>query len=97
MHVEILEHGCGGKLELVLARNRHIAGLTEHDLRDIEFVLAQRRAMGKTCTAEDGEHACGSAPDDNHLRHLCRACTREWPRPGRLDSDGRADAPADKA
>jgi hypothetical protein len=80
MHVEVLDHGSGDKPELILGRRKHICGLTEHDLHDIEFALAQRRAMSKRCDAETGEHTCGNAPDDGHLRHLCRACTHEWPR-----------------
>lgn len=50
---------------------------TEHGLRDIEFVLAQRRAMTSRCDEEDGEHTCGL--DTGHASgHLCRGCTRSW-------------------
>jgi hypothetical protein len=57
-----------------------LCGLTEHDLHDLEFVLAQRRAMSKRCTAEHSEHTCSLAP--GHIPdagHLCRACTETWP------------------
>jgi hypothetical protein len=59
---------------------QYLLGLTEHDLRDLESVLAQRRAMSRRCTAEHGEHTCSLAP--GHIPdagHICRACTETWP------------------
>lgn len=51
--------------------------LTEHDLRDLEFALAQRRAMSRRCEATRGEHTC--ALYLGHVEaHLCRACTEAW-------------------
>lgn len=83
MRVDVIEHGSGNRT-MVLNRNREIHALSEHDLRDIEFALAQRRAMSRRCPAESGEHTC--ALDPGHAEpqaHQCRACTRTW-----------ADAPA---
>jgi hypothetical protein len=84
--MRVLVTTCDSLLDLDLTsgqgniRHWFVHGLREHDLRDLEFALAQRRAMSKRCSTEDGEHTCGNAPDDGHLRHLCRACTYEWPR-----------------
>lgn len=47
--------------DLVLGTARY-SSFTEHDLRDIEFELARRRAMSKRCTAVSGEHTCGLTP-----------------------------------
>jgi hypothetical protein len=52
-------------------------GLTEHDLYDLEWALAQRRAMGKTCPALHGEHTCCCPPGHGH-DHQCRACDFTW-------------------
>jgi hypothetical protein len=59
---------------------QYLLGLNEHDVRDLEFELARRRAMAKRCTSVRGEHTCSLAP--GHLDdpgHLCRACTETWP------------------
>jgi hypothetical protein len=59
---------------------QYLLGLREDDLRDLEFALAQRRAMSKRCTATHGEHTCSLAP--GHIDdpgHLCRACPEIWP------------------
>jgi hypothetical protein len=53
-------------------------GLTEHGLYDIEFALAQRRAMSRRCPEKDGEHTCGLPPGHGGAWHLCRACNRTW-------------------
>jgi hypothetical protein len=73
-----------------------IGGLTEHDLRDIEFALAQRRAMSTRCPETDGEHTCGNSPghlvsEKHGIRHQCRACTYRWPRSGRPEDPGQGD------
>lgn len=53
---------------------------TEHDLGDLEAVLAQRKAMTGRCGAEDGEHTCGLWADHAApVGHQCRACPAEWP------------------
>lgn len=60
--------------------DQYLLGLSEHDLRVLEFVLAQRRAMSRRCTAGHGEHTCSLAPD--HISdpgHVCRACDFIWP------------------
>lgn len=57
--------------------SQHLIALTEHDLRDLEFVLAQRRAMARRCEDEHGEHTCSLAPGHGGT-HLCRACTEQW-------------------
>lgn len=83
MRVDVIEHGSGNRT-VILNRNRELHALSEHDLRDIEFVLAQRRAMSRRCTSVSGEHTCGLDPGHTvPVAHLCRACTRTW-----------ADAPA---
>lgn len=59
---------------------QYLIGLDEHDLRDLEFVLAQRRAMSRRCPDEHGEHTCSLAP--GHIPdagHICRACDFSWP------------------
>lgn len=57
----------------------HVFGLSEHDLNDLEFALAQRKAMSSRCGEEHGEHTCGIMPDHTHfIAHICRACTVEW-------------------
>jgi hypothetical protein len=78
MRVEIIDLP-GGLTALRLDGNQLIKGMSEHALRDLEFVLAQRRAMARRCTAEAGEHACGLAPaHDREAAHVCRACTKTW-------------------
>jgi hypothetical protein len=57
-----------------------LTGLTEHDVRDLEFALAQRRAMGKCCPGVSGIHVCSMPPDHgSEPGHLCRACDEIWP------------------
>jgi len=74
----------GGTCTLVLGRGAGwplgVSGLTEHDLRDLEFELARRRAMGRVCQSVYGEHTCSLAPEHEHGggAHLCRACTTTW-------------------
>ena len=75
-----------GRADLLLPDRRspyprgwRVTGLSEHDLRDIEFALAQRRAMSRRCDAEDGEHTCAQRPEHPGEPHLCRACPRTWP------------------
>jgi hypothetical protein len=65
---------------------------TDHDLRDIVFVLEQRTAMSKRCQEESGEHTCGLWPFHvdllDTIPHLCRACTYTWPdKPEAADPD----------
>ncbi len=69
----------GDDCNLILSGHPVIAGLSEHDLRDLEFVLAQRRAMSRRCDAGQGEHTCSTAPQHGGAWHLCRACTHQWP------------------
>jgi hypothetical protein len=78
MDVEIVEHPGSGNCTLILGTRPRIHALTEHSLRDLEFVLAQRRAMIRRCPATSGEHTCGNAPGHCQEGHLCRACTRTW-------------------
>jgi hypothetical protein len=81
MDVTVTEDGDSRLLELrehpALYR---IGGLSEHALRDIEFELARRRAMGRVCPVTDGEHTCSLAPGHGEAWHLCRGCTRRWPK-----------------
>lgn len=60
-----------------LYQPQYLCGLTEHDLRRIEFALALRRAMARVCPAENGEHACALSPGHDGA-HLCQACTERW-------------------
>lgn len=83
MSAEIRESVVPGESDLVIRRPWHpnwvISSLSEHDLRDIEFVLAQRRAMSRRCTAARGEHTCALASGHgDDPGHLCRACTEIW-------------------
>jgi hypothetical protein len=65
--------------ELVLDGILAASNLTEHDLRDIEFALARRRAMGRLCPEQDREHTCSLPPGHlGYAAHLCRACTYHW-------------------
>ena len=81
MDVEVIEAE-GGYLVMRMreAGSRYRVRATEHGLRDIEFALAQRRAMSRRCTATQGEHTCSLAPDHGEASHLCRGCTHTWPR-----------------
>ena len=58
-----------------------LSGLLDHDLRDLEFALAQRRAMSRHCdatTTRGGmEHACLSPPGHGP-HHACRSCHHTW-------------------
>jgi hypothetical protein len=71
----------GGVLVLELAEGAALyrVRVTEHSLRDIEFELARRRAMGRYCTATREEHTCSLAPGHGEPSHLCRACAQTWP------------------
>lgn len=84
MSTEIRGSIVDGEYDLVLRRPWHktwvVSSLSDHDLRDLEFVLAQRRAMARRCTAEHGEHTCSLAP--GHIPdagHVCRGCDFSWP------------------
>lgn len=56
-----------------------LTGLDEHALRDLEFALAQNRAMGKCCPAAVGIHVCSMPPGHgDEPGHVCRACTEIW-------------------
>jgi hypothetical protein len=71
-----------GGLRVLWLEGRRVGSFTEHDLRDIEFALAARRAMSKRCDAETGEHTCALAPahrDSAVALHQCRACMHNWP------------------
>lgn len=52
--------------------------VTQHDLNDLESVLAQVKAMSKHCDAETGEHTCIMPPGHWIFPHICRACPHEW-------------------
>ena len=67
----------GGPQSLWLDAVRVPALFSEHDLRDLEFTLAQRRAMSRRCPETHGEHTCGNAPGHRQA-HLCRACPLKW-------------------
>jgi hypothetical protein len=80
MDVTITEYGERRIIELrePPAFSRVYIG-SEHGLRDIEFALAQRRAMSRRCQVTQDEHTCSLAPDHGQASHLCRACTHTWP------------------
>jgi hypothetical protein len=50
---------------------------TDHELEDLEAVLALRKARVATCPAEHGEHACVWTPG-HAILHQCRACPERW-------------------
>jgi len=75
VNVQVIDGG-DGRSDLILGSVR-CSSFTEHDLRDIEFTLAQRRAMSRRCPEISGGHTCGNAPD-HRGNHLCRACTETW-------------------
>jgi hypothetical protein len=50
---------------------------TQHDLNDLEAVLAQDKAMARTCPAEAAGHTCG-LPRHDSPGHQCRACPHTW-------------------
>lgn len=86
MDVDVSERG--GLLDITIAppaivrpfQRQFFLGLSEHDLRDLVFVLEQRRAMGKTCPEKNGEHTCSMAPGHGpDPGHVCRACDLIWP------------------
>jgi hypothetical protein len=77
MDVEVVPSLLDGRQDLVLGRIRY-SSFSEHDLRDIEFELARRRAMSRRCPATDGEHTCALAPGHAAASHLCRGCTKTW-------------------
>jgi hypothetical protein len=82
-----------GDLALFIPGKDPVEGLTEHDLRLLEFDLAQRRAMSRRCEARDGIHACAVFPghpvDEQYdIRHLCRACTHCWVHSGHPEDPG---------
>lgn len=67
--------------DLVLRRSwgsPHVVNsLTEHDFRDLEFALAQRRAMSRRCETGNGEHTCALSPGHCGV-HACRGCDVTW-------------------
>jgi hypothetical protein len=83
MKVEVLESAIVGRYDLLLGGIRY-SSFSEHDLRDIVFVLEQRRAMSKRCTATSGEHTCSLWPGHSDTfrtsvsQHLCRGCSFKW-------------------
>jgi hypothetical protein len=87
MDIEIRGSIVDGEHDLVLARPWHppwvLGCLSEHDLRDLEFALAQRRAVSRRCTHTWGEHTCSMAPGHGgEPGHMCRACTEIQPGTG---------------
>jgi hypothetical protein len=77
-----VETSPGGGLVLILsgtgpAALYRIGSLDEHDLRDLEFVLAQRRAMSSRCPETDGRHTCSLRPGHGES-HQCRGCEARW-------------------
>jgi len=80
MDVEVTEQdGEACTLELRERPALYRIAITEHGLRDIEFELARRRAMGRCCHAVNGQHTCALAPQHGEASHLCRGCTATWP------------------
>lgn len=78
MRVDVTEHDNGTRtLTLDILQKISIGDLTDHDLDDIAFVLAQRKAMSRRCPQATGEHTCSLDPRHDG-DHLCRACTRTW-------------------
>jgi hypothetical protein len=51
---------------------------TQHDLNDLEAVLAADKAMARPCPAETGNHTCGLPRHDSFGPHVCRACPETW-------------------
>ena len=87
MQVEIRDSIVDGEHDLVFTRPWHqpwvFSSLSEHDLRDLEFALSQRRAMSRRCPYTWGEHTCALAP--GHVAdpgHVCRACLEMVAGPG---------------
>jgi hypothetical protein len=67
---------------------------TQHDLGDLEAVLAIDKAKSKHCAAELTEpggdhHTCVMPPGHWIFPHVCRACPHEW-----VTEDLRARKPA---
>lgn len=56
-----------------------VGALTGHDLNDLEAILAQRKAMARTCPSTKDEHTCGLPPGPHYAHlHVCRACPETW-------------------
>lgn len=51
---------------------------TDHELDDLEALLAARKAKIRTCPGRDGDHACWLPPDHTAAAHQCRACPHRW-------------------
>ena len=58
---------------------------TQHDLNDLEAVLAADKAMSRHCGAETtgpepggDHHTCVMPPGHSILPHICRGCPRQW-------------------
>ena len=56
---------------------QYLLGLTDHDMNDLEFALAQRKAMSRRCLRALGEHSCALAPPHGRA-HVCRGCDTTW-------------------
>lgn len=67
--------------DLVLRRSwgspHVINSMNEHEMRDLEFALAQRRAMSRRCETRHGEHSCALSPGHGGV-HACRGCDVTW-------------------
>jgi hypothetical protein len=57
---------------------QYLLGLSEHDVNDLGFALAQRKAMSRRCPETEGEHTCALAPDHGKAAHQCRGCDHAW-------------------
>lgn len=93
MKVSIAHSHAPGRLDLIL-RDVRYSSFTEHDLRDLEFALAQRRAMTARCGQEHGEHTCALRIAHNDAKivvHMCRGCDVLW------DPDGQEWRPGQRA
>lgn len=81
MDVTVRDSIADGEHDLVFTRPWHnpwvLSSMSEHDLRDLEFVLARRRAMAKACPGKNGEHTCALTPGHG-TGHECRGCDARW-------------------
>ena len=52
---------------------------TQHDLDDLEAVLALDKAKARACDDEHDGHTCILPPGHTGgMRHQCRACPEQW-------------------
>lgn len=77
MEVQVTEQGGQAFLELREPPALYRFSVTSHGLRDLEFVLAQHRAMSRHCPEARDEHSCANPPGHGGT-HLCRACDVQW-------------------